>query len=54
MRMGFTAHQANIKTEKIRKMANLHTGKGISYRFSTLSNDCEWIKTVIVACWAVP
>jgi len=52
-RMGFTSHQANIKTEKIRKMAKLDTNQGAPYQFSTLSNDCEWIKTVIVACWAV-
>lgn len=52
-RMGFTAHQANINSEKIRKMAKLDTGRGNSYRFSTLSNECEWIKTVIMACWAV-
>ena len=52
-RMGFTAHQTNIKSEKIRKMAKLDTGRENSYRFSTLSSDCAWIKTVIVACWAV-
>ena len=51
--MGFTAHQSNIKSEKIRKMAKLDTGRENSYSFSTLSNDCAWIKTVIVACWAV-
>lgn len=52
-RMGFTAHHANIKSEKIRKMAKLDTGRENSYGFSTLSNDCAWIKTVRVACWAV-
>jgi hypothetical protein len=52
-RMGFTAHQANIKSEKIRKMAKRDTGRGNSYRFSTLNNDCAWIKTAIVECWAV-
>jgi hypothetical protein len=52
-RMGFTAHQANIKSEKIRKMVKLDTGRGDSYQFSTLDNDCAWIKTVIVACWVV-
>jgi hypothetical protein len=50
-RMGFTAHQANIKSEKIRKMAKRDTGRGNSYRFSTLNNDCAWIKTAIVECW---
>ena len=53
VRMGFTAHQVNIKSEKIRKMAKLDTGRENSYSFSTLNNDCAWIKTVIVACWAV-
>ena len=52
-RMGFTAHQANIKSEKIRKMAKLDADQGASYQFSTLSNECEWIKTVIMACWTV-
>jgi hypothetical protein len=51
-RMGFTAHQANIKSEKIRKMAKRDTGQGNSYQFSTLNNDCAWIKTAIVECWA--
>jgi len=50
-RMGFTAHQANIKSEKIRKMAKRDTGRGNSYRFSTLNNDCAWMKTAIVECW---
>ena len=53
-RMRLTPHQANLKSEKIRKMAKLDTGRGNCYRFSTLSNDNEWIKTVIVACWAGP
>ncbi len=52
-RMGFITHQANIKSEKIRKMAKYHPGQENLYRFSTLSHDCEWIKTMIMACWAV-
>ena len=50
-RMGLASHQANIKAEKIRKMARLDTERGNSYRFSTLSNDCAWIKTAIAECW---
>lgn len=51
-RMGFTAHQANIKFEKIRKMIRLDTERENTYGFSTLSKDCAWIRTAIVACWA--
>ncbi len=50
-RMGLASHQANIKAEKIRKMAGPDTERGNSYRFSTLSNDCAWIKTAIAECW---
>ncbi|HVS27619.1 MAG TPA: hypothetical protein VHE58_10085 [Burkholderiales bacterium] len=51
-RMGLATHQANIKAEKIRKMDKGNAGRGNSYGFSTLSNDCAWIKTVVVECWA--
>jgi hypothetical protein len=52
-RMGFITHQANIKSEKIRKMAKPDTEHGNFYRFSTLNNDCKWITTMILECWAV-
>ena len=50
-RMGLIAHQANIKTEKIRKMSKPNAERG-NYLFSTLSNDCSWIKAAIEECWA--
>ncbi|HYA19779.1 MAG TPA: hypothetical protein VEG25_03920 [Burkholderiales bacterium] len=53
-RMGLTPQSANIKSEKIKKMAKQESGREKGYRFSTVSIDCEWIKTAITACRAKP
>lgn len=53
-RMGLTPQAANVKSEKIKKMAKRANGREKGFRFSTVSIDCEWIKTAITAWWAKP
>lgn len=51
-RYGYQAADANVRSSRLHRMKNAAGESGGPFEYSTLVADEQWVKDVILACWA--